>query len=213
MYPLASRLTHWATAVLMVLAFSLVWLREDLPKGDLRTAMLAWHQWAGLLILVLLLPRLLARWWGTVPSLRGMPLWQRLLARGTEAGLYFLMVMQPLIGWLMTNLKGRPVSLFGLTLPTLADPDRGLAKQLAGISELGGTLILVFVGLHVLGALYHHFWRRDGVLISMLGRRTRARPRMSVGMVHEGPRSLAQNVRTATRSRRPRGPGATIDKS
>jgi cytochrome b561 len=173
-YSFASRLTHWATAVLMVLAFSLVWLREDLPKGDLRTAMMAWHQWAGLLVLLLLLPRLLARWWGTVPAPAGMPSWQRLLARGTETGLYLLMVTQPLIGWLMTNLKGHSVSLFGLTLPALAAPNRGLAKQLGELHEFGGTLILIFVGLHVLGALYHHFWRREGVLGSMVGGRTHA---------------------------------------
>ena len=179
MYSFASRLTHWATAALMVLAFSLVWLREDLPRGDLRNLMMICHQWAGLLVLLLLLPRLLARWWGTVPSLLGMPVWQRMLARGTEASLYFLMVMQPIVGWLMANLEGHNVSLLGLTLPALADPDRGIAKQLAGVHELGGTLILVFVGLHVMGALYHHFWRRDDVLVSMLRSKTRAMAAMS----------------------------------
>jgi cytochrome b561 len=174
MYSLSSRLAHWATALLMVLAFSLVWLREDLPKGDLRSAMLVWHQWAGLLILALLLPRLLARWFTGVPPLSGLPVWQRTIARLTETGLYLLIVAQPLAGWLMASLKGRPVSLFGMMVPALAAPDRALAKQIEGLHELGGTLILVFVGLHVLGALYHQFWRRDGVLASMLGGRMRA---------------------------------------
>jgi cytochrome b561 len=163
----------------MIIAFCLAWLREDMPRGDLRAAMMAWHQWAGLLVLLLLLPRLLARWWRTAPSLRAIPMWQRLLARGTETGLYLLMVTQPLIGWMMTNLNGRSVSLFGLALPALPDPDRSLARQLAELHEQGGTLILVLVGLHVLGALYHHFWRRDGVLDSMLGSRTRAEATMS----------------------------------
>lgn len=182
MYSFTFRLIHWATAALMVLAFSLAWLREDLPRGDLRNLMMNCHQWAGLLVLLLLLPRLLARWWGTVPSLLGMPVWQRMLARGTEASLYFLMITQPIVGWLMTNLKGHSVSLLGLTLPALADPDPGNAEQLAWVHELGGTLILVFVGLHVMGALYHHFWRRDGVLASMLGSKT---PAMAV-MSHAG---------------------------
>ena len=101
-----------------------------------------------------------------------MPQWQRLLAWATETGLYLLMIVQPLIGWLMANLKGHTVSLVGLPLPVLADPDRSVANQLAELHEFGGTLILVLVGLHVLAALYHHFWRRDGILVSMLGNKT-----------------------------------------
>ena len=31
-----------------------------------------------------------------------------------------------------------------------------------------GLLILVLVGLHIVAALYHHFWRRDRVLKRML---------------------------------------------
>jgi cytochrome b561 len=177
MYPLPSRLAHWVTALLTVLAFSLVWLREDLPKGDLRSDMLVWHQWAGLLVLALLVPRLLARWLAGVLPLSDLPLWQRIIARATETGLYLLMIVQPLAGWLTASLKGNPVSLFGAVLPALAGPDRALAKQVEGLHEVGGTLILVLVGLHVLGALYHHFWRRDGVLISMIG----GRPRTAAG--------------------------------
>jgi cytochrome b561 len=116
----------------------------------------------GALVLALLVPRLLARWLSGVPLLSNLPLWQRIIARATEAGLYYLlMIAQPLAGWLMTSLKGSPISLFGMALPALAAPDRAMAKQVEGLHEFGGTLILVFVGLHVLGALYHHgmgFW-------------------------------------------------------
>lgn len=173
-YSPASRLAHWTTAGLMVLAFALVWLREELPKGDLRSAMLVWHQWTGLLILFLLLPRLLARCLGRAPSLSDMPLWQRLTARGTEVGLYLLMVAQPLMGWFTSNLKGHAVTLFGMPLPTLAAPDRPFGKMVEGWHEATGWVILALLGLHVLGALYHHFWRRDGILLGMLGAGRRA---------------------------------------
>ncbi len=33
---------------------------------------------------------------------------------------------------------------------------------------LANYLMLALVGLHVLAALYHYFWRRDGVLQRML---------------------------------------------
>lgn len=168
MYSFTSRLSHWAGAALMATAFLLVWLREDLQNSDLRSVMLEFHQWVGLLVLLLLLPRLLARRLGTAPR-HVMPKWQRLLASGTETSLYLLMIVQPLIGWLMVNLKGDSISLLGLPLPVLADPDRGVAKQLGELHETGGTLILILVGLHIFAALYHHFWRRDRVLAAMLG--------------------------------------------
>ena len=180
-YPLGSRLAHWAGAMVMLLAFALVWLREDLPKGDLRAAMLVWHQWAGLLVLASLAPRLLARWWARAPTLADMPRWQRFLARATETGLYIMMIAQPLLGWLMLGLKGREATLFGVVLPALANPDQALAGQVKDWHEAGGTVILVLVGLHVLGALYHHFWRRDGVLAAMLGSRAPADAAITAG--------------------------------
>ena len=202
MYSFASRLTHWAGAVLMLLAFALVWLREDLPKGDLRSAMLLWHQWAGLLVLLLLSPRLLARWWGKVPPLAGTPPWQHLLARATEAGLYLLMVAQPLLGSLMLGLKGRDASLFGFVLPALAGPDQALAGQVKDLHELGGTLILLLVGLHVAGALYHHFWRRDGVLLSMLGGGAPSGARITVRAAAYSRHSVAGSDRPPAAARR-----------
>ena len=69
MYSVTSRAFHWTMAGLMTLAFTLVWVREDLPKGDLRTSLLSWHMAAGLMVLALLLPRLLARLVGTTAAL------------------------------------------------------------------------------------------------------------------------------------------------
>ncbi|MBN8903982.1 MAG: cytochrome b [Rhodospirillales bacterium] len=170
---MTSRAFHWTMAGLMTLAFTLVWVREDLPKGDLRTSLLSWHMAAGLMVLALLLPRLLARLVGTTPSLEHMPRWQRMMARLGEGGLYLMMLVQPLMGWLMVNLAGRPVSLLGFGLPTLTGPDPALRSVVSELHENGGTVILVLVGLHVAAALYHHVLCRDDVLASMLWRGVR----------------------------------------
>lgn len=170
MYSVTSRVLHWAMAGLMTLAFVLVWVRDDLPKGDFRTSLLSWHMAAGLMVLGLLLPRLLARLVGTTPSLEHMPNWQRAMARIGEGGLYLMMLVQPLMGWVAVNLAGRPVSLLGFGLPTLVGPDPALRSFVAELHENGGTVILVLVGLHVAAALYHHVLCRDDVLASMLWR-------------------------------------------
>ncbi|MBN8872698.1 MAG: cytochrome b [Rhodospirillales bacterium] len=168
MYSVASRAFHWMMAGLIGLAFALVWLREDLPKGDLRTGMLSWHMDAGLLVLALVLPRVIARLLGGTPALAHMPPWQRILARAGEGGLYLMMLLQPLMGWLAVNLSGRPVSLLGFGLPALSGPDPALRSLVAELHEVGGWAILVLVGLHVAAALYHHVLCRDDVLASML---------------------------------------------
>jgi cytochrome b561 len=66
-----------------------------------------------------------------------------------------------------------PIVMFGLELPML------VAKRAPGWGWTGDVHVLLaeyamltLVGLHVLAALYHYFWRRDGVLQRMLpGRR------------------------------------------
>lgn len=170
MYSGVTRFLHWAAAALIAVAFALVWVREDFPKGSLRDTLLDWHQVAGLLILLLLGLRLLARF-ANRPSIHSTaPAWQRLAAWIAETALYVMMLAQPLIGWLLASLNGHDVTVFGIVLPSLAGPDRSLARQVSELHDTAGTAILVLVGLHVLAALYHRFWLRDNVLASMLGR-------------------------------------------
>lgn len=169
MYSGPAKFLHWAAAALIAAAFALVWIREDLPKGTLRAALLDWHQWAGLLVLLGLAVRLVVRFANKPGAGSAAPAWQRFAAWIAEAALYLMMLLQPLLGWLLASLKGHEVFLLGITLPSLAAPDRELAKQVSELHDTAGTLILVLVGLHVLAALYHRFWLRDGVLASMLG--------------------------------------------
>jgi hypothetical protein len=74
------------------------------------------------------------------------------------------------VAWLGARQPERTCRRIGIALPSLATPDKAMAKQVAGLHELAGTVILVLVGLHVLASLYHRYWLRDDVLASMLGR-------------------------------------------
>jgi cytochrome b561 len=50
-------------------------------------------------------------------------------------------------------------------------PSRQLGLMLAGIHRWLGDVLIWLAGFHAAAALYHHFWRRDTVLLSMLPRR------------------------------------------
>jgi cytochrome b561 len=109
-----------------------------------------------------------------------MPLAMGLAAQRSEFALYALLLIQPILGFLQTNARGDRVNLFFLgQLPVLIGKDRLLAKQLPQLHEMVGLFLLGLVALHAVGALYHHFWRRDDTLLAMLskGMRRRAAPR------------------------------------
>lgn len=142
MYSKVSRWLHWLGAVLIALAFLLAWTREELPKGALRAMMLDWHQWVGLGVLLLLVPRVLARSHARPNPVALLPFWQRAGAVAVEGSLYATMLLQPLLGWVLAGAKGRGVSLIGIPLPRLAATDKGFAEQLGEWHETLGYIIL-----------------------------------------------------------------------
>jgi cytochrome b561 len=93
----------------------------------------------------------------------------RLAAKAGHAFLYLFLLALPLTGWLLTNAQGKAASFFGLfNLPMLVAKNRDLVDQLGDIHETGAWVFIALVGLHVGAALWHHFWRKDQVLRSML---------------------------------------------
>jgi cytochrome b561 len=50
----------------------------------------------------------------------------------------------------------------------LLAPDKGLAHRLEDLHGTIGEIFYWVIGLHILAALYHHWWRRDDTLRRML---------------------------------------------
>ena len=55
-----------------------------------------------------------------------------------------------------------------LQVPSPMTPDHALHEQLGGLHENIGTIFYYVIGLHIAGALWHHFFRRDDTLKWML---------------------------------------------
>jgi cytochrome b561 len=67
--------------------------------------------------------------------------------------------------------RGWQVTLFGLFhLPALVAEGSSVGRSAGDIHVWLTWAILVFAGLHVLGALYHRFVLRDAILTRMLPR-------------------------------------------
>ena len=99
----------------------------------------------------------------------GMPAWQRKAALYLHRLLYVLLFAMPLLGWAGTSAFPAKIMVFGLfELPPLVEPDRALSELLLGIHwRLAFVLCALIVG-HVGAALYHHFVRKDRILMRMI---------------------------------------------
>ena len=161
---------HWLMLLLFVAVYAFIELRELYPKGsDPREAMKTWHFMMGMLVFVLVWPRLVARFSGSTPVIRPEPAgWMQLAAKLGHLALYALMVVMPLLGWLTLSASGKPIPFFGLELPALIGENKDLAKQIKEVHETIGTVGYYLIGLHVLAALYHQQIKHDNTMARML---------------------------------------------
>jgi cytochrome b561 len=174
-YDRVAKAVHWATLLLIVGVYAAVWASHAAGSREQSALLVQLHRSMGLTILALTLFRLAWRWNARIPPLPAeLPRFQKYAARATEYVLYVLLLLQPALGLLNTNARGRRVDFYFLgELPPAVGPDKVLAKQAMAAHELVAYLILALIALHAAAALFHHFVRRDDVLNTMLPRRHR----------------------------------------
>ena len=94
---------------------------------------------------------------------------ESLVATAVHHGIYVLLLVIPLSGWLYSGATASPANWFGFfTVPDLIGANEAVAKVLRAVHDIAGKLLMLCLALHVLGALKHHFISRDAVLKRML---------------------------------------------
>lgn len=160
---------HWLTLLLILAAYGLGTVLQDMPLSPGKLKLYAWHKWIGMLVLFLLPLRAFLRWRDPFVQGSGLAAWEARLSAAVHAALYTLMLLAPLLGWLHSSAAGFPVVWFGvLPLPDLVGRDKALAETCKELHALSVHLLLALAALHALAALYHHHLRRDDVLARML---------------------------------------------
>jgi cytochrome b561 len=167
-YHSTSIFLHWAIFLLFVTALTLIEYRGFLPKGDpLKDPLRYWHMVAGQTVLLFVVFRVVARFLFGVPATVSGPRWQTAAAHTVHTLLYILMFALPITGILFNQAAGREIHYFGLILPQFIGPDKALGRSLHDVHEWLGNAVYYVVGLHILGALWHQFVRRDNALRRM----------------------------------------------
>ena len=169
-YSIVAMLFHWTIAVLVILNWRLADSAHEL-KGPQGASLMADHKAFGILILALTLGRLLWRLANPIPRLpENYASWERILARSTHVIFYVLLLALPLGAWIANSLGGRSIDFFGLfTIPPLpVGTNKGLSHTIFDLHGTFGMILIYLVGLHILGALKHTFFDRDGGIFRML---------------------------------------------
>lgn len=173
-YSLVAQLFHWITVPVVVMLFGLGFWMVDLGYYD------AWYQkaprlhtgWGSLLgffIMIRLIYRACFRY--PQPLSSHKPVEQR-LGRLMHFSLYGIMVGVIISGYIMVTVKGDPLPVFDwFELPPLFQSERNLQDQAGRIHEILAYLLMVFVAVHGLAAVKHHFIDRDATLKRMAGRK------------------------------------------
>jgi cytochrome b561 len=169
-YTVTARVLHWVTALVIALMIPLgVILSNDLG-GSLQDFLYGLHESLGAVLIPIVLMRLLHRLKNPpLPLPKGIPELQRFAAHATHLGLYTLLVMQPLVGWIAISASGAPITVLGLlSLPRIVSESRAVSQQVFALHGLIGFLIAGLVTAHIGAAVYHHVVRKDGVLMRMI---------------------------------------------
>lgn len=148
----ASRILHWATAVLMLCALPMGLFVVVLPAGAIRGEFLDGHQGVGLAVLLLLALRL---GWQRVSAGPDSP---NALARLNKSALYYLLAGLPVSGLLLSGAMQVPVLGIALPAPLALDTARTL-------HQIVSALFVAAFAAHAGAVLWHHFGLRDRALI------------------------------------------------
>lgn len=155
---------HWIIAALIVAQLLTSDMMSDYfrallraPEGRPVMGGAVWHAVGGGLVVLLTVVRLAVRMThGVPPDSPASEAWDRLLSRIVHFGIYVLLFAMPLSG------------LAAYLLPSRA------------MGELHESLKWVLIGLivlHIMGAFYHHFLLKDGLIRRMMVPDRGAEPR------------------------------------
>jgi cytochrome b561 len=169
-YDPIARTLHWLTAAIVLFMLAAGFYMVYGPEGPLADTLYELHRSFGIVLIPIVLARIVWRARHPAPPLpTDIPLPQRAVAHLVHGALYGLLAIQPLIGWLGTSSYRAPMTLFWLVpVPPIWPENRALSDWLFAVHRGIGIAFVVLIGLHVGGALFHHFIRRDTVLMRMV---------------------------------------------
>ena len=155
-YHASLRILHWVMFVLFVVIFFLgMTMVEFEESGCEPWAMYNFHKSTGVLVFLLVLLRLMFRWFTHIPPHPPeIPTLNHRIAQGVVHIIYLLMILVPISGYALSNVHGYDV--YGLALPKLFPTNPAWEEMVETAHSLLAYTLLGFIVLHILGVIVHH---------------------------------------------------------
>jgi len=167
-YGVTAKIFHWLIVLLLAAQYAVGSIMPHIGRKTLNEGWVSWHLSIGAAILLVIVARFLWRIFNPVAPYEVLEAWEYWLSRITHLALYALVFVMTVLGWAAANYRGWNVTLLGtFTLPPLAAKGTPWAHVAGSIHNILVYVLLGFIVLHVGGALYHYFIRRDRVLQRM----------------------------------------------
>ncbi len=158
---------HWLVALLVIVSLVVgkLWLAPMPNAEPFKLTLLGGHMLSGILVLLLMIWRVAARWRGPdpAPANAGQPLLD-FAARAAHAGLYLLIFGMSLTGIALSQSVGLPAIVFG---GEGALPASFEQFQLKSVHEMLSGLLIALIVLHFAAAIWHQVVRKDDVMARM----------------------------------------------
>lgn len=165
-YSNVSRLLHWGMALLILTMLPVGFLMvQPGIERSLQNALFVYHKNLGVVLLLLIILRVVWRLRNPAPPLPStVSSAQAFAAHISHLGLYMLMVVVPLAGYIRVRAGGFPIeALDALGAPALVPRSDALAELAKSVHYAGGVALAVLVAVHIGAALHHGLIKRDGI--------------------------------------------------
>lgn len=171
-YSSLHKFLHWTMALLVLgmLAAGLYMVyRGNATNFDaLTNTIYTWHKTIGFVVLCLVVLRIVVRLSQGVPAPEpSLNLFLRVAAGANHLGIYLLLILVPILGWVGVSAYGARGIVGGLALPELVAENQDLAGRILWAHGWAAYALGVFVAVHIGAALMHRFILRDGVFQRM----------------------------------------------
>ena len=170
-YGLVSKALHWTLALTVFGLFAVgVWMVELGYYDSWYQRAPHYHKSVGILLAVAMLFRLFWRWFNPKPAaLNTHSAFEQYAAHLAHIGIYLLVFLIALAGYLISTADGRVISVFNwFDVPALGALIENQEDIAGDIHRWLAYTLIGLVVLHALAALKHHFIDKDTTLSRML---------------------------------------------
>lgn len=167
-YGSVAKFLHWLLAVLITIMLIVGYSFDSIP-ADYKGMVYNIHKLTGVGIFILGVIYIL---W-TLTNVRPRSIGSRwrfetYFARTVHLLLFTVIVVMPLAGLIGSSAAGKGPQVDGFKIQLPIAQNKALAHAAFSMHRAIAVLIIALVALHILAAFFHHYIRKDKVLVRML---------------------------------------------